>query len=109
MTDKPIINLIKWDENTDGKLCDANMAKKLQIMGYHSIKYTFPPGTDFPDHAHNVTKMDAITSGQFFISMHGQNRVLQPGDIVEVPRQVVHNAHVIGSDSVTFFDSTKYM
>ncbi|RUS90679.1 hypothetical protein EGW08_001579 [Elysia chlorotica] len=101
------INLIKWDTTIDGKLSDASMEEKLQRMGYHSIKYTFSPGTDFPDHTHNVTKMDAITTGKFFFSMHGQNLVMEPGDIVEVPKQVVHNAHVVGSESVTFFDSTK--
>lgn len=106
MADKSI-NLLKWDEKADGKLNDTNMAKKLKNMGYHCIKYTFPPGTDFPDHTHNVTKMDAITCGQFFVSMHGESVVMKPGDIVEVPKQVVHNAHVVGSDSVTFFDSTK--
>ena len=101
------INLIKWNSSVDGKLNDASMAKKLQSMGFHSIKYTFPPGTDFPDHTHAMTKMDAITTGRFFISMQGQSLLLEPGDIVEVPRHVVHNAHVVGSNSVTFFDSTE--
>ncbi|KAK3786092.1 hypothetical protein RRG08_045479 [Elysia crispata] len=101
------IRLIKWDPSTDGKLSDGAMADKLQRMGYYSTKYTFPPGTDFPDHTHNITKMDAITSGKFFLSMHDQSLVMEPGDIVEVPKQVVHNAHVVGSDPVTFFDSSK--
>ncbi|GFO43242.1 cupin domain protein [Plakobranchus ocellatus] len=106
MADKTI-NIIKWDSNVDGKLNDTNMEKKLECMGYRSTKYEFPPGMDFPNHTHNMTKMDAITTGKFFVSMHGQELVMEPGDIVEVPKGVVHNAHVIGSESVTFFDSTR--
>uniref|UniRef100_A0A0B7A2P4 Cupin type-2 domain-containing protein n=1 Tax=Arion vulgaris TaxID=1028688 RepID=A0A0B7A2P4_9EUPU len=99
------INLQKWDKLNDGVLNDENMAKKLLLMGYHCTKYVFSPGTDFPDHTHNMSKMDAITSGKFLISMYGQQVIMEPGDIVEVPKNTVHNAHVVGSDNVTLFDS----
>lgn len=39
--------------------------------------------------------------------MHGRTVVLQPGDTIEVPRDTVHSAEVLGSDPVVFFDSTK--
>uniref|UniRef100_A0A2C9LJ95 Cupin type-2 domain-containing protein n=1 Tax=Biomphalaria glabrata TaxID=6526 RepID=A0A2C9LJ95_BIOGL len=105
MTDK--VNLIKWDQSTDGPLTDTNMRKKLKSKGYTSTMYVFTPGTDFPNHTHSMTKLDAITSGKFLLSMHGQDVIMEPGDIVEVPKNVVHNAHVIGSEDVTFFDSVK--
>ncbi|KAH9503936.1 hypothetical protein Btru_064199 [Bulinus truncatus] len=101
------INLIKWNKSTDGALNDDNMRRKLKSLGYQSTMYIFSPGTDFPDHTHSMTKLDAITSGKFFLSMHGQNVIMEPGDIIEVPKNVVHNAHVVGSEDVTFFDSVK--
>ena len=46
-------------------------------------------------------------AGQFRFAMKGREVILQPGDMIEVPAGVVHNASVIGSESVVFFDATK--
>ena len=97
----------KWNTETDGPLNEASMRRKLKSQGYSCIKYTFPPGTDFPDHTHNVSKKDSIIAGQFRFAMKGREVILQPGDMIEVPAGVVHNASVIGSESVVFFDATK--
>ena len=51
----------KWNTETDGPLNEASMRRKLKSQGYSCIKYTFPPGIDFPDHTHNVSKKDLIT------------------------------------------------
>lgn len=96
-----------WSEKTDGPLNEANMRKKLAAEGYKCIKYVFSPGTDFPDHTHSETKKDAILEGQFRFAMFGKEVILQPGDIVEVPRGVVHNATVVSSQPAVFFDTTK--
>ena len=95
------------EPETDGPLNEASMRRKLKSQGYSCIKYTFPPGTDFPDHTHNVSKKDSIIAGQFRFAMKGREVILQPGDMIEVPAGVVHNASVIGSESVVFFDATK--
>ena len=96
-----------WHEAKDGPLNEANMRKKLAAQGYKAIKYVFPPGTDFPDHSHNETKKDAIIEGQFRFAMLGKEVILQPGDIVEVPGGVNHNATVVSSEPVVFFDTTR--
>ena len=97
----------KWNTEIDGEVSEKNMEKKLSRQGYNFIKYTFPPGMDFPDHTHNVSKKDAIVSGRFQFSMYGETVVLEAGDMVEVPKHVVHNAAVVGSARVVFYDSTK--
>ena len=66
------------------------------------------PGTDFPDHTHEVPKKDALLSGHFKVCMYGQTIELELGDIVNIPKHTVHNAGVIGSETVTFYDSTKH-
>merc|ERR1711936_1083102 len=99
MSDK--INLIKWDKEKDGILTDKNMEEKLHNMGMRCCKYDFSPGTNFPDHTHSFTKMDAITTGKFQMQMYGQTLVLEPGDIIEVPKNTVHNAKVVGMEDVT--------
>ncbi|XP_046549817.1 uncharacterized protein LOC124259679 isoform X2 [Haliotis rubra] len=102
-----VLKIEKWNPDSDGELTQANMKKKLKSQGYNCIQYTFTPGTDFPDHTHAVSKKDSITSGQFQFTMYGQTVILEPGDMIDVPANTVHNACVVGSKSVVFFDATK--
>ena len=39
--------------------------------------------------------------------MYGKTVILDPGDTIEVPKNTVHSAEVVGTENVTFFDSTK--
>lgn len=96
-----------WNTEKDGPLNEKTMSNKLKSQGYSCTKYSFPPGTDFPDHTHSVSKKDSIISGQFRFAMLGKEVILQPGDMVVVPAGVVHNASVVGKESVIFFDATK--
>ena len=97
----------KWDSERDGPLSEKSMRNKLKSEGYSCTRYTFPPGTDFPDHTRSVSKKDSIISGQFRFAMLGKEVILQPGDMVVVPAGIVHNASVVGNESVIFFDATK--
>jgi len=97
----------QWNSDKDGPLNETSMRNKLKSQGYSCTRYTFPPGTDFPDHTHSVSKKDSIISGQFRFAMLGKEVILQPGDMVVVPAGVVHNASVVGKESVVFFDATK--
>ena len=101
------MNVEKWDSSRDGDLTISNMEKKLEKQGYKYTKYTFPPGTDFPDHTHDISKKDAIMTGRFEFQMYGEMVVMEPGDMVEVPKNTVHNARVVGNENVVFLDATK--
>ena len=105
MTSK--IKIEKWNPDKDGQLTEENMKKKLSSQGYNYTMYEFGPGTNFPDHSHSISKKDSIISGEFQFSMYGETVVLQPGDMVEVPANTTHNAKVVGSTYVVFFDATK--
>ncbi|PAA46925.1 hypothetical protein BOX15_Mlig020256g1, partial [Macrostomum lignano] len=107
MTSSRSLNVFKWDASSDGPLSSEAMQRKLRSLGYSSCRYTFGPGTVFPDHTHPVDKMDAIVSGRFLFRMFGEEVVLEPGDRVLVPKDTVHYAEVVGSQDVVFFDSTK--
>ena len=97
----------KWNTEKDGQLNETSMRNKSKSQGYSCTRYTFPPGTDFPDHTHSISKKDSIIAGQFRFAMLGKEVILQPGDMIEVPAGIVHNASVVGNESVVFFDATK--
>ena len=101
------INIEKWDPARDGELTESNMKRKLENQGYNCIQYTFSPGTEFPDHTHAESNKDSILTGRFEFVMYGEKVVLEPGDMVEVPKNTVHNARVIGEEDAVVFGATK--
>lgn len=102
------LEIEKWDEAEYGVLTEANMEKKLKSQGFdHFKKYIFPPGMEFPDHTHGVTKKDCILRGSFEFRMFGQTVELEAGDMLDVPGGSLHSAKVLGSIPVTFYDASK--
>lgn len=96
-----------WDEERDGPLSEKTLTAKLEERGYRVSRYTYPPGTTFPDHAHGIDKVDAVVSGRFRIVMEGSDVVLEAGDAVRVPQGTVHRAEVVGEEPVVSLDAVR--
>jgi len=96
-----------WNEALDGPMSEAAMRRKLEAAGYLVARYTYPPGTAFPDHTHDVDKIDAVLSGRFRLVVAGHLAVLGPGDWIEVPRGVRHSATVLGDEPVVSLDAVR--
>jgi len=101
------MRLEHWDTGRDGPLSEAKLRAKLQNLGYSVSRYTYPPGTRFPDHDHAVDKIDAVLAGRFRLTMNGGSVVLQAGDCLFVPRGCVHSAEVVGSEQVVSLDAVR--
>jgi quercetin dioxygenase-like cupin family protein len=95
-----------WDDSR-GELNESNMRHWLRSQGYDVARYTYPPGTFFPDHTHSIDKKDAVISGRFKLIAAGQEFVLEAGDSLEIPAGTVHSAEVIGNEAVVSLDATK--
>lgn len=96
-----------WNESLDGPLSESAMRRKLEDAGYMVSRYTYPPGTSFPEHTHAMDKVDAVVSGRFRMVVAGHFAILGPGDWVEVPRGVHHTAAVIGDEPVVSLDAVR--
>ncbi|PZP64940.1 MAG: hypothetical protein DI596_00620 [Azospira oryzae] len=96
-----------WDEARDGPLTEARLRAKIESRGYSATRYVYPPGTYFPPHTHEVDKIDAVLSGRFRLTVQGEEVVLEPGDLLPVPRGVVHDAEVVGNEPVVSLDAVK--
>src|SRR5262245_53704903 len=97
----------RWNPAADGPVSEAALRARLETLGYRVARYTYEPGTVFPDHTHGVDKIDAVISGRFRLVVSGHMAVLGPGDWVEVPRGTVHNATVLGDDPVVSLDAVR--
>jgi quercetin dioxygenase-like cupin family protein len=96
----------RWNA-ADGPLSESALRAKLESLGYRVAKYTYGPGTVFPDHKHDVDKIDAVLSGRFRLVVRGHMKVLGPGEWIEIPRGTVHNASVMGDEPVVSLDAVK--
>lgn len=101
------MNRMHWDASKDGPLTEAGMRDKLEAMGYSVSRYVYPPGTYFPPHTHGVDKIDGVLAGRFRMGMAGATVVLEAGDLLEVPRGVVHSAEVVGNEAVISLDAVR--
>lgn len=97
----------KWDSEKDGPPSERALRRKLEARGYHVSRYVYPPGTFFPDHRHDIDKIDAVVSGRFRMTMRGRAVVLEAGDCLAVPRGTVHSAEVVGDAPVVSLDATR--
>jgi quercetin dioxygenase-like cupin family protein len=97
----------RWNETIDGPFSEAALRRKLESAGYLVARYTYSPGTSFPDHVHDVDKIDAVVAGRFRMVVAGHLAILGPGDWVEVARGVRHSATVIGDDPVVSLDAVR--
>jgi len=96
-----------WDSDRDGPLSEAALPQSLERRDYKVTRYVYPPGTYFPPHTHRVNKIDAVLSGQFRMGMHGEQIVLRAGHRLVVPKGVVHDAKVLGDESVVSLDAVR--
>ena len=96
-----------WDVERDGELTERALRDKLEARGYSVSRYTYPPGTYFPDHTHAADKIDAVLSGRFRLVLEGAEAVLEAGDCIEVPRGAVHSAEVVGDEPVVSLDAIR--
>lgn len=101
------MNVHRWDCDQDGTLTEAGLRRKLQKLGYSVNRYVYPPGTCFPEHTHEVEKVDAVVSGQFRITVGSDSVVLGPGDAVVVPARTAHSAEVVGEATVVSLDAAR--
>jgi quercetin dioxygenase-like cupin family protein len=97
----------RWNETLDGRFSESALRRKLTEAGYLVARYTYPPGTVFPEHTHDVDKIDAVVEGRFRLVVSGHLTVLGPGDWIEVPRGMRHTATVVGDEPVVSLDAVK--
>lgn len=97
----------RWNPERDGEPSEAALRRKLEARGYRVSRYTYAPGTYFPDHTHDVDKIDGVVSGRFRLTLEGEAVVLEAGDAIEVPRGAVHSAEVVGDEPVVSLDAVR--
>lgn len=107
MPEESALAVERWDAARDGEPTEATLRASLEARGYRVSRHTYPPGTRFPEHTHEVDKVDAVLSGRFRMTARGEDVVLEPGDALAVPAGTRHAAEVVGDEPVVSLDATR--
>ncbi len=99
--------LERWNVERVGPATEESLRRELEDRGYRVSRYEYPPGTTFPEHTHDVDKIDAVVSGRFRLEMGGEEVVLEAGDRLAVPRGTPHSAEVVGDETVVSLDAVR--
>lgn len=79
---------------------------RLEADGYRVTLHLLAPGTSFAAHCPCESRIDAVFCGQLRVLVAGRERMLGPGDWIEVPAGVVMSAEVVGDSPVLGLDAT---
>jgi quercetin dioxygenase-like cupin family protein len=101
------IKIERWGSGSNEPLSEAALVNLLERLGYRCTRYTYPAGTYFPEHSHDVDKVDAVLKGRFKISLYGESVILMAGDYIYIPAKTTHSAEIIGNESVVSIDAVK--
>jgi quercetin dioxygenase-like cupin family protein len=102
------LKVARWNAAADGGPPSLEkVASKLKSLGYHFAKQEYAVGTVFHEHSHEHHTKDAVVSGYLKVSMQGKEVVLGPGDILDIPAGIYHNAAVVGNEAVVVLEAEK--
>jgi len=80
---------------------------RLEAEGYRVTLQLLAPGTSFAAHCPCESRIDAVFCGQLRVVSAGRERMLGPGDWMEVPAGVMMSAEVVGDSPVLGLDATR--
>lgn len=79
-----------------------NLRAKLEAEGYEVSIQLLAPGTIFGEHCPCDTRLEAVFSGRLRLVIGHLERLLGPGDWLEVPRGATLLTEVLGDDPVLY-------
>lgn len=60
----------------------------------------FEPNTDLPEHAHPHEQITMIHQGKLEMTVDGQTKIMQKGDVVIVPSNKTHSARTLEEPTI---------
>ena len=57
--------------------------------------WTIEKGADFPEHAHRHEQIATILEGEFELTVEGETKIIEPGDIVIIPSNIPHRGKAL--------------
>lgn len=95
-----IIGIAHWDERDDGPLTAENVKNKMTERGYRCLLHSYNPHTPIGKHAHIRDEINLILNGELQIKIKSKLYKLKIGDYIQIPGTLLHDAKVVGEQSL---------
>ena len=101
-----IINAVQW--SGEQLPTEAALRHILHVEGLEAARWSNAPGDRYAAHAHPYHKILYVVTGsiRFGLPDEGQSITLYPGDRLELPAGVLHDA-VVGADGVVCLEAQR--
>lgn len=97
------IEIISWEEETDGELNETNFEINLFSKGFNTKREEIPVNTVFKDQSFSKPTMFAVYSGSFVLEIEGQAYTLNAGEHLILPDGMTFGAEVAGDEPVVLY------
>ena len=87
------------------ELTPRSKAEGMQLRTIHSERMTiahwdFEPNTELPAHSHPHEQIAMLQEGRFELTVDGECRELEPGEVVVIPSGIEHSGRAITASRV---------
>jgi quercetin dioxygenase-like cupin family protein len=95
----PKITLTRWPADA-GQITINKIRARLEQEGLRPYRFDMVPGDAYGDHAHPEAEIRWVVSGRMRVLIDHEEIILEPGDRLDLPANVVHSADVFGEEVV---------
>lgn len=88
-------------------LAESDLRRCLKADGYSVFSWQDGPGQYYSPHSHPHDEFIVVAVGSIKFMVGGEDYILEPGDMLVLPANTVHEAVNEGSTNVTFFVCSK--
>ena len=79
---------------------DGVSVKSVHLENVMMTYMEFAAGSVLPEHKHPHEQITTIITGKMEMTVGRQTQLLQPGDVVTVPPNILHSAKVVGEEAI---------
>jgi quercetin dioxygenase-like cupin family protein len=79
----------------------------LETEGLESVLYSDRPGTKYGRHKHDFDDFIVMVQGQMKLWTEKAVYLLKPGDRLDLPKNILHWAEMIGKEEVKYLSAAK--
>jgi len=100
------LEIQRWDESEPPNR--KKMREELLDEGFHGI-HTFrdAPGTTYAEHQHDYIEVRWVLKGELIFGVGGKEYHLKPGDRIDMPAHLLHDAKVDPSKGAAYVCASK--
>jgi len=89
-----------WKSQTSKKKGEGIYLKTVHSGRMTVAHWSFDADTDLPEHSHPHEQIALLQEGRFALMVQGEERELEPGEVVVIPPDVPHSGRAITASRV---------